>query len=288
MSISPVVRRAERFQDLLAIPGGDGPYRFTRMFRESTWRDRWLSRRKFRLLKRIDGAIRATVRADEQVLFITSCRGLSFWERWVVGWRRALVVTNRRLILLQLDGRRRPRPPRSQIDVLALRRVRRGRWGRLELQLRSQRELLLRGIPGADRDVLLDLLGRAGRFGGTAEGPSEIEHLCPHCHHPVDGRPRRCPECSRPLAGAWRAALLSLLVPGAGGFQLGHRSFAVLEMLLAGSLWLAYLVGAEVWGVPALRTTVGPEWIALAVHGPFALGAWRVGRQALYPAGGNS
>lgn len=288
-----MVRRADRFQELLSIPGGDGPYVFTRMFAESSRRERRRSRRNFKLLKRVDGAIREVVQPDEKVLFLTGYRGDSFWERWIVGWRRAVVLTDRRALLFQLDARRRPRVLHRQVLYEAVTRVEERRWGRLKIGTRAGKEIDLRGLGRDDGEAVAELLrsGQAAALrgdSGTRSGGEVgrgVQNLCPYCHRGMDGRPRSCPHCLRKFRWGWLMALLSLLVPGLGSWLLGYRGFAVLELTTAAALWLAYLLGPAGWGFEEIRRTVDPGWIFLAVHGADALLTWYVARRGVYPSG---
>lgn len=106
--------------------------------------------------------------------------------------------------------------------------------------------------------------------------------LCPHCGLALEGRPSSCPRCLTDFERPWIAASLSLLVPGLGNHYPRHRFFAVLELLLAAALWIAYLFGAEIWGYPEIRSAVGPEWIFAAVHGG-GTWTWYVARTGIYP-----
>ncbi|MGD8320292.1 MAG: hypothetical protein PVJ02_07555 [Gemmatimonadota bacterium] len=285
MSISPVVRRAKNFQDLLAIPGGDGPYVFTRMFRESDGGERRQSKRNFKLLRRVDGAIREIVEPGEKVLFLTEGRGFSFWERWVLGWRRAVVLTDRRAIYLQLDAGRRPRPLHWQSAYGAVVRVQEGRGGKVEVGTRCGDTLELRGLRRVDRSVVMDVL-RAGAKArrGTETAPG-LEKLCPRCHRSIAGRPRSCPSCLRDFRRGWLSALSSMAIPGLGSYLIGYRGFAVLELAMALTLWIAYLFGLGAWGLPDVRSTLSPGWFFGVVHGVAAVLAWHLTRRELFVAG---
>lgn len=286
MSISPAIRQAKSFEDLLAIPGGDGPYRFTSIFKESDWRERRRSKRRFRLLRRIDGEIRATVRTGERVFFFTPARGLSFWEQWVVGWRRMLVVTSRRLLLLQTDTWGYPRPLRDQVPYGAVTRVAAEGRDRIRIGLRSGREVLLRGVEAADREVVCDALRKAVEKETEAVGGSGLEHLCPHCDEGVEGRPGRCFRCRKRFKRPWLAALLSFVFPGLGSRYLGLRGFAILEFLAAAAIWLAYWIGSGMWGFPGVPDVIRPEWVFGVMHGSAAIWTWYVGRRGLYATPG--
>ncbi|MFP3949444.1 MAG: hypothetical protein ACLFWG_12015 [Longimicrobiales bacterium] len=283
MSISPVVRRALRFQDLLAIPGGDGPYLFTSMFRERDARERRRSRRQFRLLKRVDGTIREIVDSSETVLFLTEGRGFSYWERWAVGWRRAVVLTDRRAIFLELDAARRPRVLHRHLPYSAISGIQEGRWGRIEVRTADGEILELRGIRRADRPDLIEGLRRGARTNRGDPASPGIEQLCPYCHRGVQGRPRSCPTCLRRFGRAWLSGIYSLMVPGLGNFLRGYRGFAVLELSMAVAIWAAYLLGAPAWGLPRLAGYVGPEWVFAAVHGADAIVTWYLARDEVFP-----
>lgn len=286
-----MVRRAERFQELLSIPGGDGPYVFTRMFRESDRSERRRSRKHFKLLKRVDGAIREVVHPDEMVVFLTDARGESFWERWALGWRRGVVLSDRRLLLLQLDARRRPRLLHRQLPFGAVTRIEEGRWGRLEIGTRAGDVAELRGLGREDRAVVAEIVqgGRDTALRGESEtrpgiAPERgVENLCPYCHRAVDGRPRSCPHCLRKYRWGWFVALLSFFVPGLGNWLLGYRGFAALELATAGAVWAAYLLGPSGWGLAEIRALVAPEWVFLGVHGADALLTWYAARRGIYP-----
>jgi hypothetical protein len=284
LSISSVVRRASRFEDLLAIPGGDGPYVFTRMFRETDRKERRRSRRHFKLLKHVDGTLREIVEPNEKVVFLTRAWGLSFWEQWVLGWRRAVVLTDCRAILLQLQAGRRPGLVHEQLAYGAITTVGGGPRHAVEVGTRGGDILELRGLRRADRQVLAERLRSAAKGNRGAQAASHVEHLCPHCHKGLLGRPRSCPSCLRDFRKGWLSALSSLLIPGLGDFRVGYRAFAVLELLTAVAIWAAYLVGPGVWGMPGLHV-LGPEWVFTAVHGADAVLTWRVVRGGLFLSG---
>ncbi len=286
MSISPVVRRARRFQDLLAIRGGDGPYVFTRMFRESDRAERRQAWRHFKLLKHVDGAIREVVHPDEKVVFLTEVRGLSFWEQWVLGWRRAVVLTDSRAILLQLDAGRRPRLHHRQMAYGAIARIKQNGSAKVEVEMRGGDTVELRGLRRPDRTFVTEWLRSGAKAKRGESEASGMERLCPHCHAALSGRPRSCPRCLRGFRRGWLSALTSLMIPGLGNYLTGYRGFAVLELLAAGAIWAACLLGPGVWGWSGVRSAVGLGLIFAAVHGADAVLTWHVARSAISPGRG--
>lgn len=282
MSISAVVRRARRFQDLLAVRGGDGPYVFTRMFRESDRGERRRARRHFKLLKRVDGTIREIVKPPERVMFLTEASGLSFWERWVLGWRRAVVLTDRRVVFLQLDSRRRPRLAHRQLAYGAVTGVDEGPRGGLEVSMRGGGTLTLRGLRTADGAALTEGIRSGARGSAHAPVPRGVEWLCPYCHVALEGRPRACPSCLRGFRRSWWSALSSLAVPGLGNYRIGYRGFAVLELLAALGVWAAYIARPDVGGMSEVWSALAPGWIFAVVHGGDAALTWHVARSGVF------
>lgn len=285
MSISPVVRRAARFQDLLAIRGGDGPYVFTRMFRESDRAERSSSRRHFKLLKRVDGSVREVVEAGERVVFLARVRGFSFWEQWVLGWRRVVVLTNTRAIFLQLDAGHRPRRLHQQLAYAAIAQITEDRPRRICIEMRGGEKLELRGLRRPDRSLVTEWLRSSAQAKQGTSSAAEIESLCPYCHEALSGRPRSCPSCLSRFRRDWLSALSSLVIPGLGDYLMGYCGFSVLELSTAAAIWLAYLVGPATWGVPGVQSALGAGWIFAAVHGADAVLTWRVARGVVFLSG---
>lgn len=258
---------------------------FTRMFQESDRNERRRSRRHFRLLKRVDGTIREIVEPSEKVVFLTGGQGLSFWERWVLGWRRAVVLTDSRAIFLQLDARRRPRLLHEQVAYGAVARVKDGRSAGVEVETHRGDAVELRGLVRADRDAVAERLRSGARAMAGMTAASGIERLCPYCYKALSGRPRSCPSCLRDFRRGWLSALASLAIPGLGNYRNGYRGFAVLELLIAVVVWAAYLFGPEARAVTGVRGMVSPWWIFAIVHGADAVLTWHIARTGVFPSG---
>lgn len=187
----------------------------------------------------------------------TGCR-YSGWEYYFAGVAAyhhnqvALVLTDRRLLLLQLHGKR-PGDLKSHVSLEAVRRVR-GSFGRLKLELGDASTLVLIRIPRADAKCLRALV--PGDPGAVSPAPA-LEALCPACLVPVPGpvgATLTCPSptCRIPFRDPARAARLSAYIPGLGDLYLGHHLFGSLEFL--GSM-LALGVGAGM----AAATELGVE-----------------------------
>jgi hypothetical protein len=148
--------------------------------------------------------------------------------------RTALVLTDRRLLLLQVDAGGRPKDLKNQLRLERVRRASASWLGSLTLQTVSREKLVFNSVPRADRNALISLLPgfpTAPRVGGTS-----VEHLCPACLRVVPGpvgSAERCPEpaCRIPFRSPRRAAWLSALVPGVGDIYLRHFLFGSLEFV---------------------------------------------------------
>lgn len=280
----------KRFQELLQRTPDDGPYDYRAMFSDASFSARRASKKRLRLLKRVDAALRPMLRPGERVAFLTSGVGYSFWESYFLGLitiylnRRAIAVTNERLILIQIDSRQRPKELRSQIALTAVAGIRRTMFGNTVITLKEGKRYVFAYVPRPDRKVLTDLLSQRPPS-VTAASFGTLEHLCPHCYQRVAEYPDACPGCSRGFKSAHRAGLLSLLFPGLGDFYLGHRGFGMLEMLVAALIWVGALLPDPQNPATAGGQVLTGAFIFLLFHVPDSIGTRYVGRKGLYPAG---
>lgn len=271
------------------------PYLYEEIFGSADGRAGRLARRRFRMLKGLDGLLERILDAGERVYFATWGIDYAFWEQCFLGlwaWlinRRAVVVTDRRVLLLQVDSRLRPLDLAFQIEHGAVARVKRSALGPLVLGLRDGRKVTLTGIPRRDRRRVQELVERFGGRAG-ASGRTGRQNLCPHCGTAVAGRPAGCPHCHRPFKTSRKAALLSLAFPGLGDLYLGLRSLAALEMLGAGVVWLAVfgalLAPGDHEPLTPLELGMAGVMLAMVLHGPDALVTRHTARKGLYPEKG--
>jgi len=281
--------QVKRFQELLGRPDPEGPYDFAAIFADKTWRDRRLSKKRFKLLKRIDPQIREMLAEDERVRAITWGTAVSFWESYWLGWmsyylnQRALIVTDRRVLLIQIDSRRRPRELRDQLRYQAIDEIKRTLLGNTKIKMRSGKTRVFSRVPGRDRaalqQVLRDLRGRIG----PDHAIQDIEHLCPFCFNVVAGHPSTCVACGGSFKSPRRATLLSLAFPGLGDLYLGHRKFGVFELLVAVFVWVSVLIPDPQYQRTALGLLVGAVVLIVLMHGGDAVGTRFIARKGIYP-----
>ena len=285
------LRQARGFRDVLGSATSDGPYVYAGIFSDADFRARWLSKKKFVLLKSIDEQLRPMLREGERVYYLTFGSSAGLWESYFLGWithfvnRRAIVLTDRRVLFLQIDWRIRPRELRSQLDLRAIEAIERRGLGKTGLVLRNGKQLVFSGLPGADRKALEKVVtGVRNAQPGTGSSASGVEHLCPGCKEAVRGRPDACPYCGKAFRSARKAGLLSLLFPGLGYIYLGHWKFAILEIPFASAIWLGLLLPGPRGRLTAPEMLVGAILIVGLLHGSDALGAWHIGKKGHYPA----
>jgi hypothetical protein len=293
--MSSLLQAATGYEALLRVRDPQVPYRFDRIFQgEGLWARR-RSRQRFQLLRRLESDLARMLEAGEQVEYVSWGVEYSFVEAYFLGlWhyvlnRRAVVLTDRRILLLQIDSRRRLRDLKYQLRYDAIRRFARRTFGYLGLELHGKQKLFLTGLPRADRKAIrarIEQRIQSGTSTQRAVAPAGKQNLCPHCYRPVQGFPERCGACAGAFKSGARAGWLSLALPGLGDLYLGHRTLGVVEALGALCAWGVAL--PAVWsargptGGAALAAVAG--FVFVAVHGVDGLITRHTGRKGIYPA----
>lgn len=241
---------ARGYEELLAPDAASGPYEYATLFAADGWMARRRAKRRFKLLKRVDARLRQILHPEERVFFLTAGTTTSFVEGFFMGWaaahlnRRVLVFTTERVLMVQADHRNRPRELVSQIPYTNIAAVKSAWNGICRITLQGGAKLNFQGVPKAERAFLNQFLGEVVRPvpASPNAASNRIEHLCPKCFVPVAAFPAECPACGAGFKSARKAAQLSFLFPGLGDFYLGHRGFAVMEMVGTGYLWLILVI----------------------------------------------
>jgi len=220
------------------------------------WTARRVHKQRLKVIQGLRPALSRLIASGERVRFVTLAVRYSMLEYYFQGAfamlnnRYALVLTDRRLILVQVHGRAL-RPADIKLDV-PLSAIQSAKGMVLQLKLRDGSKLRLSGLARLDRKHLVEQLSVKGASGAPAAdedprraGEQGLRHLCPGCLEVVPGRASassHCPNdaCRIPLRSGARAAWMSALVPGAGDLYLRHFVAGAQEFL--GSMFLTTVV----------------------------------------------
>jgi hypothetical protein len=293
-----ILRSVNDPSDLANVAHDNLPYRFDQIFSAEGFGAKRLAKRRLKLMKAIDERIRSFLTEGETVDFVTWGVDYSFAEHYFMGiWaqlmnRRAVILTNRRILLIQINSRNKVLQLKSQIRYTAITKLSKSMLGHVGLVLRDKKKICLTGIPGKDRKQLNDRIA-ARMEAMRAEAPAPgLEHLCPHCGHRVVGLPVRCSKCARDFKSGARAGWLSLAWPGLGDLYLGHRALGVIEMIGAAAAWVFVMLAlgfglgesGDALAFDVTGAIVAGVLVFCFVHIPDGWITRRMGFKGIYPA----
>lgn len=240
------------------LPGGNGDaaiYDFGTLMNGEGWFARRRAAARLRLVKKLDAKLKRVLKPGERVCFVTKGSMASMAERFFAGHAvayhvnlRALVFTTDRVILIHVGAFSSPRALVSELAYGSIRKLRSTWSGFCEVKLANGKTHRFSGVPRADRKFLREFLAKkvpanaAAAVCAHGEESDGLMHLCPHCYAALPGRPRVCVSCGGGIKAASTAALLSFGLPGLGNWYLGHRWFAVFEMIGAAMLWVVFVI----------------------------------------------
>jgi hypothetical protein len=297
------IATARTFNDLLTPSAEPSPYEYETLFAAKSWFERRRATKRFKLLKKLDPRLRAVLRPDERVFFVTSGTTVNFAEQFFVGWaafylnRRALVFTTDRILLVQIDSSGKPLDLISQLRFDQIASVK-STWNRVcEVRLQRGLKLKFQSVPSAERKFLHQFLKDIVKPAApaVADPVNRIEQLCPTCFAVVTAHPPACPKCGAAFKSAKKAGLLSLAFPGLGDFYIGHKGFATLELLGGLMMWVFVVVSPLLSGgiideeTGAVLQTDAAYWTFAAViigiaHGMDAMMTHHFAMKGHYPA----
>ncbi len=291
------VESAKSYEELLSGPVAASPYEFATLFKTEGFMGRRRCQQRLKLLKAVDIKLAHILERGEKVHFITTGTTTGATERILVGWaayhldRRILVLTSRRILLLQVNARNRPTDPVSQLPYANIAGVK-ATWSGICVKLLTKITLNFQNIPAPDCKFLVGFLADIVQLTNAPfEHTRGIEHLCPHCYAFVPDFPRSCSSCKGEFKSARTAGFLSLLLPGLGGFYLGRRGTGMIELLGTVTFWVA-LVILPILGISEFfPKPLGKEyWMSVAavllfVHGIDSMLTHHFARRGIYPSG---
>ncbi|MCG8590203.1 MAG: hypothetical protein MJE66_13000 [Proteobacteria bacterium] len=296
LSQENALTRAANPGDLAHVDDGSMPYEFNTIFSAEGMGAGRNNKNRLKLMQSLDTELQKFMEDGENVRYVSWGIHYSFFEFSFLGlWalllnRRAVVLTDRRVLLLQIDSRRNLKELRFQIRYDAIEKLGGRALGRLVLVFRNRKKMALKGIPRSDRKIVRELLQTAIQEVQVPQhdGP---DNLCPHCARAVTGFPAACPHCQGAFKSGARAGWLSLAFPGAGDLYLGHRMLGAFEVLGAVVTWA--IVTPVLYGLVVGGESVGlvvASVVVLMVFGfMHGMDAWltrHMGFKGIYPQSG--
>lgn len=295
------LQTAQRYEDLLAGTVDPSPFDYAVMFQGEGYFARRRAQWRFKLLKAIERKLLGMLRPQERIYWVTTGTTVTLGEQFFVGWiayylnRRALIFTTERVLLLEISRSDKPGHLVSQIPYTAIASVKSTWTGMCRVKLLNKTTYNFQSVPSADRKFLADFLtGITQGTNAPFQRVQGLEHLCPHCYTLVPAHPPACSACAGGFKSARKAAIMSFLFPGVGNWYLGHRGFAILEMLGTCFTWF-FLVVAQLLILllpadPAIEPLTSEYWITVAVllligHSIDALTTYNFARKGHYPHG---
>jgi hypothetical protein len=293
------VESAQNYDELLGTSVAASPYEYATVFQGDGFMGRQRCKNRLRLLKRIDFKLRHILERGEKVHFVTTGTTVGAGERFLFGLlayclnRRALVFTSRRILLLHINASNRPCELVSQLPYASIASVQPSWNGGCAIKLLNRETLNFQHLTGADRKYLIEFLADIVQLTNAPfEQKRGVEQLCPHCFVFVPDHLISCPACTGKFKSAGKAGLLSAIFPGLGGFYLGYRWFALLELLGAGGLWYFLVIDPLLDKSPMQSTPrADPEFwmtsaaIIVLAHIIDGMMACHFARKGHYPSG---
>jgi hypothetical protein len=292
--MAAILSSASDPSDLLNISDANIPYRFDQIFSAVGWGAKRLEKNRLKLMKAIDPQLQTILADGEKVRFVSWGVDYSFVEQYFMGlWahlinRRALVFTDRRIVIIQINSRLKVLDLKKQLRYQAIDKFAKRSFGYIGLILRNSKKFNITGIPRKDRKAIKALVSE--KIAATRADPPGlgIDNLCPKCGNKVIHFPDRCYQCGQAFKSARRAGWLSLMFPGLGDLYLGHRGLGFMEIFGALVAWgaivfpvgLGAFVDGDTWVVPA--GVAGAVFVL--VHGSDCWITRRVGYKGIYPA----
>lgn len=199
-------------------------------------------KRRVKLLAGIEPRLDLLVFPGERIEFITTGVLNSPVEQFFMGlWavlvnRTLFVFTNLRVILINAEGKGKPKTLMWQIPYARMQKYGKGTLGGVvKIKTLDGRSYTFIHVPGADRKRLGDYMNArlAENQHDALAFPSHADRdpLCAQCCSPVPIGSPACPECGDAFTNPAVPALLSLALPGLGHLYMGHKQVATFEML---------------------------------------------------------
>jgi hypothetical protein len=177
---------------------------------------------------------------DERVRLVSKAFASKGWP-WArnslrrAGDRLTLVATDRRILLVHVNGKGRPSLYANQIPYTAIRRADVRLFGTSTAIETGDGVITLRGMRRKLQDRLVDILDR------DPNTKESLQPLCPSCLDAQRSTSDPCTSCGAQCKSARTAALRSFVFPGLGDIYLGMTLVGAVTAIVAAVLWLTLL-----------------------------------------------
>ncbi len=192
------------------------------------------------LLRAAASVLTQVLGPDERVRLVSKVFASKGWAWMRNSWRRSgdrltLVATDRRLLLIHVDGKGRPSLYANQIPYTAIRRLEAGLFGLSVAVETGDGTLKLKGMRRKTHDRLVDIVER------NPNASSGVQPLCPTCLGPQASTSGPCTDCGAGCKSARTAALKSLIFPGLGDIYLGQTLVGAAAAIMTAFVWIMLL-----------------------------------------------
>ena len=265
MRIGEIKKPAE----LLEPDSADPKYEFSNFIKVEKFGERNASKKKLKLLKVIDPAVRAATEEDEVVYYITGGMRISTLEQLFVGWIAAyynlmgFVFTSRRILLVHLKSNKKRGTYIGSIDYADIQKISTSFFGSLTIKFINGKSIGFTKIPKVDRKYLKEFLNSVVNTDAAKnKAARDIRNMCPQCFVEIADFPEKCMGCATAFKKPKTAAWLSLLMPGLGDLYLGSKALGAIELICMLLIWSSIVLDIT---DPASAETELSETLAFAL-----------------------
>ena len=262
------------------------------------WGAKGAVKKKHQLIKQLEPTLKRMLRPGEKVLYVARGIQSHLVEQYFMGiWahminQTAFVLTNARLLILQINGKGKPKHSFWMIYYSQIKTFKANWVGTVNVKLRDGKSYAFTGFPRADRKAMPEVFEKSLEVyrerGFDPPVTQSRENLCTHCMNRVPKAEYTCGNCGATYWSPTELSLRSLAFPSWGDFLMGHWAFATVELLGYVVLWcviVAVVAGSADQG-NLLVGIVFALFLLAATHVPDAILTYFVGKKGLNPKQG--
>jgi hypothetical protein len=219
--------------------------------------------KKVALLQTIEPLLEKMLFVGEEVRFATSGVYCNFAEQYFLGSfshyinRTLFILTNYRIILLNVGGKARPLQMKWHIPYDQIKKFSSGGLSSsMKFKLKDKKKYTFSGLPSFDRKpvkaFINEMIERAQDEEFHMPHFECRDNLCPSCFTPIPKKVYACEKCGDEFIHPRKPTLMSLCVPCLGDFYMGHRMLGVVELVGYCFIWVVLGNSLASEGITAL------------------------------------